>query len=143
MLSREHHRLRLFGTLGAIVAHTYLAAIGTVSLLNYTVPSRYSILAEVASDDLWTWLHAICAVVLLVGLHNPTRRIPYFGNRLIAVACSLGFAFMLTWAFFNLVWGLTAVSPVSLAGPGLAIVVAAGEQMLAYAWNRGALTKDR
>lgn len=143
MLSREHHRLRILGTLGAIAAHVYLAAIGTVSLLNYTVPSRYQILGEVASDDLWTWIHAGCATLLTLALFFPHLRVPPRGNRFPAVACSVGFAFMLTWAFFNLIWGVSAISPVSLAGPGLAIVVAAGEQMLAYAWNRGALTKDR
>jgi hypothetical protein len=50
---------------------------------------------------------------------------------------------MFTWAFFNLLWGLSTVRPVSLAGPGLALVAAAGEQLLARRWARGTYDKGR
>lgn len=140
--SHAHHQSRVFATLGAAMAHGYLATIGSAGYLNFTVPSEYPLLHLMASSHVWTWIHAGVTVVLLSSLHKPYKPC-WLGTNRAAAACSVGFATMFIWAFFNMLWGLSTISPVSLAGPGLAFAVAAGEQLLAHAWNRGAPTKDR
>ena len=47
------------------------------------------------------------------------------------------------WAFFTLLWGVTAISPVSLASPGLAAFAALGTQILAHAWMREAERREK
>lgn len=141
MPTAAHHRARVAGTLGAAGAHTFLATIGALDLLNYTVPTKYELVDQVAAEGHWALAHAIIAVVLVVSLRwGEWRRTPH-SMPVPAIACSAAFAIMFTWAFFNLLWGLSAVRPVSLAGPGLAFIVAAGEHLLATAWNRGTYNK--
>lgn len=133
---------------GAIAAHGYLATLGWLGLLNFTVNTKYPPIAVVANSDLWAWIHTIAALVLVGGLvHRPYWKPAWRGHvseiPLAAIACSVGFSAMATWAFFNMLWGVTTTRPVSLAGPGLAFVVAAGEQLLANAWTRGTHDKGR
>jgi hypothetical protein len=143
MPTASHYRARVAGTLGAAGAHSYLATIGSLGLLNYTVPTEYSLIDEVAAEPYWAWIHAVVALALVGSLWRPTWK-PLGGDLPVtAIACSLGFAMMFSWAFFNLLWGLSTVRPVSLAGPGLALIVAAGEQLLANAWTRGIHNKGR
>ena len=142
MPTHAHHRARTFATVGAAAAHGYLAILGFIGSLDFTVPSEYALLHELAGAHLWAWVHGAVALLLLTALGKPYQMCR-IGTVRASVACSIGFALMLIWAFFNLLWGLSTVRPVSLAGPGLAFIVAAGEQLLAHAWNRGALTKDR
>lgn len=147
MPSQGHHRSRVIGTVGAAAAHTYLSVLGLFDYLNFTVNTRYGGLHEAADEEAWAWIHLGVAVFLISSLawsyHRVRLRGPWEEMTITAVACSVGFAAMFTWAFFNFLWGLTTIRPVSLAGPGLAFAVAAGEQLLAHAWNRGALTRDR
>jgi hypothetical protein len=143
MPSQAHHRSRVIGTAGAALAHIYLAVLGTIGYLNYTVPTRYEFLYIVADQWAWSWIHGAIAMFLLASLLAPYRRVPVLETTLAQIACSCAFAVMLTWAFFNALWGLSTIRPVSLAAPGLAIIVAVGEQVLAHAWNRGATTRDR
>lgn len=131
-----HHRSLGVATVFAAAAHGYLSILGMLGFLNYTVPTRYELLDEVASATLWAWLHGITAVILIASLANPCWRVHRFDAPIAAVVTSVGFAFMFVWAFFNMLWGLTTIRPVSLAGPGLAFSVAVGEQLLANAWNR-------
>lgn len=147
MPTAAHHRSRVVTMSLVAGAHGYLAAIGFTGLLNYTVPTQYEFLEEVAAEAYWSWVHLACAAVLLAALLAPTYR-PRIGPwtselPLAALACSVGFALLTSWALFNLLWGLSAVRPVSLAGPGLALVVALGEQLLAHAWTRGTYDKGR
>lgn len=137
-----HHRSLVIGTLGAAMAHGYLATLGFLGYLNYTVGTNYVLLNEIASDDLWAWIFTITAILLLVSVFIPYRRVKLFNAPFAQVICSVAFAAMLTWAFFTLLWGLSTTRPVSLAGPGLAFAVSAGEQLMAHAWNRGATTRD-
>jgi hypothetical protein len=141
MPTRAHHRSRVVATACVAAAHAYLASIGSVGYLNFTVRSDYPLLHELASSTLWTWLHAIAAVAILASLTSPYRHC-WVGTPRATVACSFGFAIMLVWSVFNFLWGFSTIRPVSLAGPGLALAVAAGEQLLAHAWNREATTKD-
>jgi hypothetical protein len=138
-----HHRARVVGTLGAATAHGTLAYLGTQDLLNYTVPTRYSLIDQVASEHAWAWIHLTAAVLMLLSLRWGEWKRNENALPLPAIACSIGFALMFTWGFFNLLWGLSAIRPVSLAGPVLALIVAAGEHLLASAWNRGSHAKGR
>lgn len=147
MPTAGHHRSRVITTTLVAAAHGYLALIGFTGLLNYTVPTKYEFLEEVAAEPYWSWTHLICGTVILASLIAPTYR-PKIGPwtselPLAALACALGFALLTSWALFNLLWGLSAVRPVSLAGPGMALVVALGEQLLAHAWTRGTYDKGR
>lgn len=147
MPTDNHHRGRVFATLCVAGAHGYLSLLGFTRLLNYTVPTEYAVLEQVAAQDTWAWVHAGVALLMVVALARPHVK-PKIGNHVsyltaIALACNVGFAFMFSWAFFNLLWGLTVDRPVSLAGPGLAFAVALGEQLLANAWTRGTHDKGR
>lgn len=147
MPTAGHYRSRVVTTAVVACAHCYLAMIGFTGLLNYTVPTRYQFLEEIGAEQYWSWIHLACAAVLLASLTAPTYR-PKLGSwtselPLAALACALGFALLTSWALFNLLWGLSTVRPVSLAGPGLALVVALGEQLLAHAWTRGTYDKGR
>lgn len=138
MPTPAHQRARLIGTVGAAVAHGALAILAGLDLLDYTVPTRYPLIDLVAGDHVWIWIHSLVAILLLVSLHwrhRPRAAVDHMPWP--AVACSIAFAAMVTWAFFNLLWGLSALRPVSLAGPVLAFIVGAGEHLLATAWNRG------
>ncbi|HQW88953.1 MAG TPA: hypothetical protein PK478_03830 [Nitrospira sp.] len=115
--------------------------LGFIGFLNYTVGTTYELLNQVAADFLWAWIHGAVALVLVASLFKAHTRLREMS--LPALACNIAFAAMFTWAFFNFIWGLSTVRPVSLAGPGLAFAVAAGEQLLANAWNRKASTKER
>lgn len=143
MPTPAHHRARVAGTLGAAAAHGYLAVLAATGYLNYTVPTRYRLIDEIASDFLWLWIHAAVVMILLLSLRRPTWQPRWPDAPIAAIACSIAFSAMATWAFFNLLWGLSTVRPVSLAGPGLALVVAAGEHLLANAWIRGTHNKGR
>ena len=136
-----HYRASVAATLGAATAHLYLSVLGFIGFLNYTVGTTYELLNQVAADFLWAWIHGAVALVLVTSLFKAHTR--FREMSLPALACNIAFAAMFTWAFFNLIWGLSTVRPVSLAGPGLAFAVAAGEQLLANAWNRKASTKER
>lgn len=142
-----HHRGRVLATVVVAGAHGYLATIGFFGLLNYTVPTQYQVLQEVAAEEYWVWIHFICTLLLIGSLFAPKVR-PQLGSwrsvlPLAALSCNIAFALMFSWALFNLLWGLSTHRPVSLAGPGLAFVVALGEQLLANAWTRGTHNKGR
>jgi hypothetical protein len=147
MPSRAHYRARVSATVGAAVIHTYLAVIGWLGLLDYTVPTQYEVLAQIAAQDYWSWIMMGCAIFLLLSLLDPQRHVRIGTHKaelpLAAVAANVGFTMMFVWAFFNLTWGLSADRPVSLAGPGLAFAVAFGELILASAWTRGTYDRSR
>lgn len=145
-------RGRVLATLVAAGAHTYLATLGAIHMLNYTVDTTFEVLALAASSEAWTWIHGACAVLLVGAVaYGPEKHLHARWRQLRwrcffpvgSIACSVSFAMLTTWAFFSMVWGLTTVRPVSLAGPGLAFVVAFGEQLLANAWMRGTHCKGR
>jgi hypothetical protein len=147
MPTAAHHRGRVLATLGAAGAHLYLSVIAFAGLLNYTVPTKYAVLEQIAAQDAWAWIHLGCAALLVGSLAKPLHHIEIRSWRselpLAALACNVGFAMLTTWALFNMLWGLSTARPVSLAGPGMAFVVALGEQLLANAWTRGTHTKVR
>jgi len=147
MPTAAHHHSRVVATYWAAGAHVALGLLAAFHLLNYTVPTKYEVLQQIASQGYWIWIHFACAALLVGSLriHTSHVHIRSWTSELpaSAIACNIGFAMMTTWALFNLLWGLTSQRPVSLAGPALAFVVASGEQLLANAWTRGTHTRGR
>jgi len=147
MPTAAHHRGRVLATLGAAGAHLYLAVIAFAGLLNYTVPTKYEVLQQIAAQDAWAWIMLVCALLLVGSLAAPKHHVQigawHSALPLAALACNIGFAMLTTWALFNMLWGMSTARPVSLAGPGMAFIVALGEQLLANAWTRGSHTKVR
>lgn len=143
MPTPSHHRARVGGTVGAAVAHGGLSALGMFNLLDYTVPTRYVLIAEVGGDHRWVWIHGLIAIALMLSLIRPYWRPWKHSPRITSLVGSLAFGAMAGWSFFALLWGMSSIRPVSLAGPLLGFVVAAGEHLLANAWTRGTHNKDR
>ncbi len=128
MQAKTRRASRIAATLALVGLHLYLTIIGTFDRLNYTVPTRYRLIEEAADSEIWVGIHLTIAVSLLVGLwHNRGWEWR---------ACSVSAGFMGAWAFFNLLWGLSVVSPVSLAAPGLAAFAAFGAHVLGLGWLR-------
>lgn len=128
MQAAARRTTRIAATFAVAAAHAYLVLVGLFDRLNYTQPSQYEIVERAASNHVWVGIHAVLTVALLVGLwHNRGWEWR---------VCSASAGFMGAWAFFNLLWGLSAVAPVSLAAPGLAAFVAFGAHVLSTAWLR-------
>jgi len=118
-------RMRNLGTVATALVHAYLAIIGVFDRLSYTVPTKYELLQDVASDGSWIPLHGIMAVLLIAG---------FWRVKWESQLASASSALMGAWAVFNLLWGISAVQPVSLAAPGLALFVSVGAHVLAASW---------
>lgn len=118
-----HHDTRTQIRIGATavlgVVHLALAVLAAFRRLSYTVDPTYEILALVASNHSWLWIHGICAIFLFASL-----RYRSWGKE----ACAVSFGVMGAWSFFNFVWGMVPERPVSLAGP----VLGFGIMMLAH-----------
>lgn len=119
-----------------VFVHGYLAVIGFFDRLNYSVPSEYRLIEEVAADRHWSAIHLVLALALL-GLLLANR--PDW----LSTWHNVSFGFVAVWAFFTLLWGLTTPRPVSLASPGLAAFAAVGTAILAHAWRREAERHDK
>jgi len=122
-LSRDHARLVATGAMGFACA--YLSVAHYFGRLNYTVPTTEPLLGAIVLSTIWPT--AFLGVGTFVGVAMLARR----WHR---QAMQTVFAVMAPWGLFNLAWGLTSERPVSLAGPGLAIVVAIVAQALALTW---------
>lgn len=131
----NRHRRMVLATMAIAAAHFWLGCIGLLGRLNYTVPSSQEIIEIAASTGFWVPAHFASGALLLVGIK--------VGGGLESRACSVSVMTMGVWAFFNLMWGLTVISPVSLAPPGLACLAIVGGQLLADAWGRGRYDKGR
>lgn len=130
MQAPTRHRLKLAGTLALVFVHAWFAALAFFDRLSFTQPSRYELIELVASSDVWGWIFAGIGTVLLVLLaFDPWKH--HIG---VSRACSLSAAFLGTWAFFTLLWGLTTEFPVSLAVFGPAVFSVVGAQVLAVSW---------
>jgi uncharacterized membrane protein YesL len=93
--------------------------------LSISVPSQYDFLIYLVNNSIWLVIHLLCAVIVGLSLAY---------NRWHVVAMSISSGFMGAWGLFSLLAALTAVSPVSLAGPVLAIVLSVVAHAMAVSW---------
>lgn len=109
-------------------AHFALALLGVVNRLNFTVAPEYRLLRLLADSNMWVGIHLIAAVFVAISLVL---------NRFQIQSLSYSAGFMGCWALFNLLWGLNAVTPVSLAGPILGVAVSGVSYSVAMSWATG------
>lgn len=131
MQAQKRRKLLLTGTAALAFVHVWFTALAFLDRLSYTQPSRYAILELAASSALWGWIFAVVGVTLIAYL----VRHPNQHATALSRGCSTSAAFLGTWAFFTLMWGLTTPVPVSLAVFGPAVFSVVGAQVLAVAWN--------
>lgn len=112
-------------TMAVGIACAYLGIIGVFGRLNFTVLTTVDMLRIIVNSNLWS-----AGFLIVAGFIWATLVM----NRLQHQAMQLAFAVMAPWAMFDLLWGLSTESPVSLAAPGLAVVVAVIAQALALSW---------
>lgn len=131
MQASARHTVRLISTWALLFVLVWFTALALFDRLSFTQPSEYEILHLAADSNLWGWLFCVTGLVLLVVLvgHPTHHRIA------MSRVCSVAAAFLGTWAFFTLLWGLTAVAPVSLAVFGPAVFAVVGAQVLAVSWR--------
>ena len=102
-------------------AHVLLAVLGITNKLEFTQRSTFPVLETAASTELWVPIHLVIGIGLIFAtLKHKWER--------CALSASAGF--MGTWSVFNLLWGLSTIREVSLAGPTLGLCVAASAYVL-------------
>ena len=123
--------LMLSGTSALAFVHVWFAGLAFTGLLSFTQPSQYELIHFVADSDWWGWIFGLIGLALIVVLFTGPEK------HLVAMSrsCSTAAAFLGTWSFFTLLWGLTTSVPVSLAVFGPAVFSVVGAQVLAVAWN--------
>lgn len=107
------------------LGHVGIVALGLTHRLAFGDPSGYRFLAVIGDNPTWILVHAACAIVLMTSIARDKGHV---------TALSFSSGWMGVWGFLTLLGGLTSPSPVSLAGPVLAIVLAATAYSGAMAW---------
>ena len=126
------HRLKLTGTAALAFVNVWFAALAFYERLSFTQSSQYQLLEDVANSDLWGWIFGIIGLAMIVLLLTD----PFKHHVYMSRACSTAAAFLGAWAFFTLLWGLSATFPVSLAVFGPAVFSVVGAQILAVSWGQ-------
>ena len=132
MQARRRHTVRLVSTWALLFVNGWFAGLAFYDRLSYTQPSEYEVLHLAADSDLWGWLFGLSALALLVCLVTRPQAHPKITSRI----CSVSAALLGVWAFFTLLWVLSAVSPVSLGVCVPAVFAVVGAQVLAVSWNQ-------
>ncbi len=123
--------LMLSGTMALAFVHVWFAGLAFAELLSFTQPSEYELIHLAADSVLWGWIFGLIGLTLIGVLFAGPEKHPVAMSR----TCSTAAAFLGTWSFFTLMWGLTTPVPVSLAVFGPAVFSVVGAQVLAVAWN--------
>ena len=116
---------RTYLSLTIAAAHAALALLGIFGRLTYAIPSRYELLREIMSSQMWIYLHAAVALVIVVALLTHRRETTALGTSVGVWA---------VWSFLSLIWGLSTDPPVSLVGPTLAGMVTTLAYVLTLSW---------
>ena len=119
-------------TVALAFVHVWFTGLAFFDRLSFTQPSNYDLLERMADSTLWGWFFAATGVALIFFLTRHPDTHPLAMSR----TCSTSAAFLGTWAFFTLMWGLTTPVPVSLAVFGPAVFAVVGAQVLAVAWKQ-------
>ena len=119
------HTYRAYMTLAIATAHAALAILGIIGRLTYAIPSRYELLRDIMSNDLWIWLHAGVAIAIVATVLTHRREV-------VALGASTGI--WAVWSFLSLLWGLSTNPPTALVGPVLAGMITTLAYILTLSW---------
>lgn len=119
------NRARTVASMAVGCGHLGLFVLAATNTLAYTVPTGYRFLASLADSHVWLIIHLTIAAMIGVSLVL---------NRWQIRAMSVSAGFMGAWGIFTLSVGLTAVRPVSLASPILALTLAGVAYGVAGSW---------
>ena len=103
----------------------YLGLLGLYEHLVFTVPSRYDLLMVVLDARAWSAIFGLAFIALTVAI---------FARRVTPLVVNLAASVIGWWGLLGVIWQVTAVSPVSWVGPGLAVLVAVIGWILATSW---------
>lgn len=119
--------MRFFATLVVGIGQLALGVVAADGQLAYVMPlaPQHVWIAQLAGNDLWTWLLLASGIFCMLCLIWPRWAVA-------AMSCAAGV--IGTWSLISILWGLSAVHPVSLAAPILGAVVATLAFILARAW---------
>lgn len=115
----------MVGTVAVLATCLILAILSVTDTLAYTQGTSIEQLEYLTSAHIWTALFVGCVVLGIVAFRR---------RELMMDAMSASAAVVGAWALVNWLWGLTASSPVSLAGPALATGLSAIAWALARSW---------
>lgn len=115
----------MVGTISVVLTCLILTILSVTDTLAYTQGTSIEQLEYLTQAHVWTMLFALAT---LLGVLAFRRR----GLMMDAMGLSAGVVG--AWALVNWMWGLTASSPVSLAGPALASGLSAVAWALARTW---------
>lgn len=130
-------RMRFYLTLLTLLvasAHLSLMILGIANRLTYSVPSRYLFLEQTLANPLWVVLHGFCFVMLVSAVIT---------NKAHVTALGAATGVMGTWAFLSFLWGLSALSGPSLAGPVLGTAMSVLSYILTSVWAIAPKHQDR
>lgn len=125
---------RIYLTMVVATSHFFLMLLGVFGRLSYSVPSRYVFLLQTLTNPLWVILHGVCFLALIIALYKNKGQVTALG----AATGVMG-----SWAFLDLLWGLTTLTPVSLPGPILAGAIATLSYLLTNSWARLPRVQER
>lgn len=113
--------------IGACLAagHVSLFSLAVTNRLLFSVPIEFKFLQLAASNQIWLLIHLLCAVVITISL---------VANRFQVQAMSMSSGALGAWGFIMLLGGMITATHVSLAGPVLALVLAAVAYSVAMSW---------
>lgn len=119
MHTQQHRRTRIYLTLLVAAGHLSLVILGLADRLTYSVPSRYALLEQTLANPLWVMLHGVCFIWIVIAV---------IANKGHVHALGAATGVMAAWAFLSLLWGLSATTGPSLAGP----ILGGGMSTLSY-----------
>ena len=125
---------RIYLTMVVATSHFFLMLLGLFDRLSFSVPSRYILLLQTLTNPLWIVLHGACFLAIIISLYR---------NRGQVTALGAATGVMGSWAFLDLLWGLTTLTPVSLPGPILASGIASLSYILTISWARPPRVQER
>lgn len=131
---QNHRKALIYLTLVIAATQFALMMLGLFDRLAFGEPTSYELLNQTLSSHIWTWLHGISFIAILLALYFRKCYVPALGSATGVLAA---------WSFLSLLWGLSTPTPVSLAGPILGGGVAALSYVLTISWARIPTSHER
>ena len=123
--TERNRQYRIYLSLIVAFSQFMLMILGLTNHLSFTITTRYEILQQTLNSELWTTLHGLCFVAIITTIYIKKKQELAFGAAT---------GVMSAWSFLNLLWGLSALTPVSLTGPILGGGIATLSYLLTISW---------